>query len=525
MTSGPGCGSNVYSRAWGLVVVLLGFAVPTLFLNVPIQGQTSRFKAKETAPDRVVKLEAQAQKSKLAAEAVSLYRIFLADKAIRNDERKAAELKLVDWKKLADADSVRVGKKWMPKTEEESLRKEADELVKQGLVLLQNGNPEQADELLTEASKLYPEHMTSVFLLALGALMNKNFLGAEKQFTEMLKRSPNNIAILNNLAVAEALSGKGDKSYKHLQEAADLDPDYGATLQNLSALIFTAENSKRSRKPMVISSASKDKAAKTFAKLRTSSKAKYDPNKLFVFDFNFKPPEASAGSAGPEEADRVVGNGTGFVVAKNYVLTNRHVVDDADTLAIVDPADPSKMHTATVLGVAKGFDLALLKCETLNAPAIPICQTAAARGTEVLALGFPVSNVVGSGLKSTRGIITGLPSKETEGMMVSDVQINPGNSGGPLCDSSGRVVGINTAVTASSRFIKGYGLAIPVMEAIPFLKTHIPTFVHVAGDTRKKEWTEVDAAVSPSTVMILIRKKVDDGSTVSTKSSSSKTAK
>ena len=504
---------NAKPAVWRLVIIVLVAVgcLPAVLLNFPAQAQAPRTtkKTKETLPERVAKLEEQAQKGRAAADAVSLYKIFLADKTVKVLERNAAELKLVEWQKLADTDSVRVGKVWMTKPEEETLRKEADELVKQGLALLQNGNPEQADELLKQAAKVYPEHMDSVFLLALGALMNKNHSGAEKQFTEMLKRAPKNVAILNNLAVAEALTGKGDKSYKHLQEAADLDKDNAATLQNIGALIFMMENSKRTRNPVTVTPTTKDKAAKLFAKLRTTSKAGYDSKQLYVFDFNFKPKESEATAEGQGEVDMVVGNGTGFVVAKNYVLTNRHVVDDADGLVIVDPVDPKKYHTATVVGVSKAFDLALVKCDSLAAPPIPLCVTAAARGTEVLALGFPVSNVVGSGLKSTRGIITGLPSKETDGMMVSDVQINPGNSGGPLCDSSGRVIGINTAVTASSRFIKGYGLSIPVSASVPFIKEHLPKFTAVEGATKKKEWTEVDAAVSPSTVMILIRKKVE----------------
>ncbi|MDB5337322.1 MAG: hhoB [Planctomycetaceae bacterium] len=506
MDSAPSRALKFDSRAWRFIVTLLfGICLPAAVMNVSVHGQSS--KTKETLPERVAKLEDQAQKCKEATESVAIYKIFLADTAIKTLERKAAERKLADWQKLADTDSVRVGKKWMLKAEEEELRKQADELVKQAMVLLQNGNPKQADDLLTDASKIYPEHMTSVFLLGLGALMNENFAGAEKQFTEMLKRSPNNIAILNNLAIAEALTGKGDKSYKHLQQAADLDANYGATVQNLGALVYMIENPKRSRKPVVVSSANKDKAAKAFAKLRTTSKATYDARKLFLFDFNFKPTETEQAQEG--EGDRIVGNGTGFVVAKNFILTNRHVVEDADALVIVDPVDPKKFHKATVVNIAKGFDLALVKCETLNAAPLPISQTPAARGTEVLALGFPVSTVVGSGIKSTRGIVTGLPSKETDGMMVSDVQINPGNSGGPLCDSTGRVIGINTAVTASSRFVKGYGLAFPVTEAMALVKANIPTFTHVTGEFKKKEWTEVDAAVSPSTVMILIRKKVE----------------
>ncbi|HEY4262259.1 MAG TPA: serine protease, partial [Schlesneria sp.] len=185
-----------------------------------------------------------------------------------------------------------------------------------------------------------------------------------------------------------------------------------------------------------------------------------------------------------------------------------HVVDDAESLVIQDPTrgDGLPFH-AKVVGTSKELDIALLECRQLKAPAIPVNTTPVSRGTEIMAFGFPAASVFAKGLKSTRGTITGLPSDATEKMLVLDVQVNPGNSGGPLCDRSGRVVGIVAAKAINSTLAESYGSAIPINDALPFIKQHIRDYASPKPETKTAEWTDVDAVISPSTVMILIQKK------------------
>lgn len=483
----------------------IGLCLVTLSAAAANSSAQSLKRSSSAISDRVVKLEASAQKCRTAEEAVTIYRIFLADESISAKERADSERYLTIWQKLASEDSVRVGQKWVPRAEELEMREQADKLVVQGLVLLQNGNLKEADKLLEKAAKVYPEHLDSLFLLAVGALVNGNASNAERQLSRMLLRDPQNIAILNNLAVAEAMKGQGDDAFKHLELAAKLAPDHGQTLQNLGALVFLFEHGGRTRKPVKASAGTKRKAALVFAELRTTSKAQYDPGKLFAMDFSLPGSEAKE-STEPLPTERIVGNGTGFVVAPEYLLTNRHVIDDADSLVIVDPQDPQKLLRCAVVEKSEEFDLAILKCPNLMASPVRLNDASVARGTEVLALGFPIASVIGADIKATRGIVTGLPTKDTENMLVLDVQINPGNSGGPLSDRSGRIVGVNSATTFSDRFTKGYGLAIPISDAMPFLKQHVPDFAVVPSEEKNLEWTEVDAAVAPSTVMILVQK-------------------
>ena len=116
-------------------------------------------------------------------------------------------------------------------------------------------------------------------------------------------------------------------------------------------------------------------------------------------------------------------------------------------------------------------------------------------------------NVVGKGSKPHAESSPGCHSSDTGNLMVLDVQVNPGNSGGPLCDKSGRVVGVVAAKTFTERFVQGYGLAIPMQTALSWIRQQLPGFSHTEPADEKLEWTDVDARISKSTVLILIKKK------------------
>ncbi len=502
-------GRTTPQLAW---ISVLSLVVAGLLAGTTL-AQPPKPKSKSTpqVADAVKKLELAAEKCRTATEVVSLYQICLAENKLGALDKRDVEAKLVEWQARADAGLIRVGKKWITPDEEKQLAKEADALVEQAMLLLKTKAYKQADDKLSAASKLYPDHLPSVFLLALGALLNDNFPNAEKQFSEMLKRAPGNVAILNNLAVAEAMNGRVDKAITHLEKAATLKPDHPCTVQNMGNLVKLLENPRPGLKVKADKKV-RDRAATAFATLSQKSKASYSSRQPFLMDFDFIEKDENGEAIPPAEADAVVGSGSGFVIAEGYILTNRHVVEDGESFGVVDPTPGSKkVLNGEVVAIDTEFDLALVKCTDLTSPPVALGLDDLPRGSEVLALGFPLTSVVGTGLKATRGIVTGLPSAETENMMVLDVQINPGNSGGPLCDGRARIVGINTAVTFSSRFVQGYGLALPIVKAMTFIKKQLPDFKPAENDGAKKEWTEVDAAISPSTVMILVKKKIPTG--------------
>lgn len=167
------------------------------------------------------------------------------------------------------------------------------------------------------------------------------------------------------------------------------------------------------------------------------------------------------------------GMGSGILLTEDgYILTNAHVVKGASQIE-VSLLDAPYSYTARVVGGDASYDIALLKIEAKPGqrfPTIPLGSSADLKvGQSVLAIGNPF------GLKSTltTGIISSLGrrleaqnGRVMENIIQTDAAINPGNSGGALLDSSGRLIGINTAIFSPSGTSSGIGFAIPIDRAL-----------------------------------------------------------
>ncbi len=155
------------------------------------------------------------------------------------------------------------------------------------------------------------------------------------------------------------------------------------------------------------------------------------------------------------------GAGSGVIVSEDgYILTNNHVVQNADKIEVT--LDNGKTHKATVVGTDPDTDLAVIKIEAENLPALTFADSNAIEvGDTVLAVGNPfgLGQTVTSGMVSALGRATmGLAYED---FIQTDAAINPGNSGGALVDTNGRLVGINTAILSRSGGFQGIGFAIP----------------------------------------------------------------
>jgi serine protease Do len=166
--------------------------------------------------------------------------------------------------------------------------------------------------------------------------------------------------------------------------------------------------------------------------------------------------------------------GSGFVISSDgYVVTNNHVVKDADTVSVTFQ-DGSK-YDATVIGTDPKTDLALLKIKSDKSfPAVNFADTDAKVGDYVMAVGNPfgLGGTVTSGIISARGRDIG--SGPYDDFLQIDASINKGNSGGPTFNLDGQVIGINTAIFSPSGGSVGIGFAIPASVAsnvIESLKT------------------------------------------------------
>lgn len=160
--------------------------------------------------------------------------------------------------------------------------------------------------------------------------------------------------------------------------------------------------------------------------------------------------------------------GSGFVIsADGYILTNHHVVDQAEEIQ-VQFADRSE-YTATVVGSDRRSDLALLKIEANDLPSLEFADSDSIKvGAWVLAIGSPF----GLDYSVTAGIISAigrsLPTEQGENyvpFIQTDVAINRGNSGGPLFNLDGQVVGINSQIYSPTGGSVGLSFSIPVSIA------------------------------------------------------------
>lgn len=161
-----------------------------------------------------------------------------------------------------------------------------------------------------------------------------------------------------------------------------------------------------------------------------------------------------------------VGLGSGVIVsAQGYLLTNNHVIDGADDIE-VQLAD-GRQATARLIGTDPETDVAVLKVELDRLPAIAFGDVDKLQvGDVVLAIGNPfnVGQTVTSGIVSALGRDQ-LGINTFENFIQTDAAINPGNSGGALVDTSGNLVGINTAIFSQSGGSLGIGFAIPASTA------------------------------------------------------------
>jgi serine protease Do len=158
--------------------------------------------------------------------------------------------------------------------------------------------------------------------------------------------------------------------------------------------------------------------------------------------------------------------GSGFIISSDgYVMTNNHVVRDADEV-IVRLSDRREF-SAKVVGTDKRSDVALLKIDAINLPAVKIGQSKDLKvGEWVLAIGSPFGfdHSVTAGIVSAKG--RSLPRENYVPFIQTDVAINPGNSGGPLFNLDGEVVGVNSQIYSRTGGFMGLSFAIPIEVAM-----------------------------------------------------------
>ena len=199
---------------------------------------------------------------------------------------------------------------------------------------------------------------------------------------------------------------------------------------------------------------------------------------------------------GPREEHRS-GLGSGVIVdGGGYILTNNHVVKDADTIKVI--LRDKREFEGEVLGTDPKTDLAVIRIKEKNLPAIRWGDSDKLRvGETVVAVGSPygLNQTVTQGIVSAKGRAN-VNIADYEDFIQTDAAINPGNSGGPLINIRGELVGINTAIFSTSGGYQGIGFAIPsnmvkvIMDSLIKYQKVVRGWLGVSIQTVGKELAE-----------------------------------
>lgn len=175
-------------------------------------------------------------------------------------------------------------------------------------------------------------------------------------------------------------------------------------------------------------------------------------------------------SPAPQRRPPAIGQGSGFVFAsksgllrdKTYIMTNNHVVANADKIRVM--FQDGRQFDAAVTGTDPKSDVAVIEIDAGGLPALPLGDSTNLEvGEWVVAIGNPfgLNHTLTVGVVSAKGR-TSLGISDYEDFIQTDAAINPGNSGGPLVNLDGEAIGINTAIFSRSGGHMGVGFAIPI---------------------------------------------------------------
>lgn len=213
-----------------------------------------------------------------------------------------------------------------------------------------------------------------------------------------------------------------------------------------------------------------------------------------------QPPKVDS-TATAKKSKPETGTGSGFVVsADGYLVTCAHVIQGADK---VDVEIKGKSYSAAVVAVEADDDLAILKIDAEGLTPLSLADSSKVRlGEEVRAIGFPLSTVLGNGIKVTRGIVAGVVDRDEGKRFQIDAAVNPGNSGGPVVNDRGQVLGVASSKLIGMELTR-VGFCVPAQRVRSLLKTHNVESLN-AQPVNVLDGPALVEAVAPSVALITV---------------------
>ena len=455
-------------------------------------------------------LDRQARQQVSANQAFQLYQQFERTNTMSGKLREIFDSRLGHWKERSDKGLVRLGSKWVTPALRQEVAAETRQMVDEAFTLIKFGDKDGARKKLLEASRHDRNAILPDFVL--GVLNSGKWSSdsvsypehAIKHFKVVLQRAPQHVGAMNNLAVAYLKEGEVRRAVRYWEDAKALDPDNSAVKHNVRRALFES-----TRGTIDVNRGTLDKL-RNMVTVEDASVPLEGSGLAWAISPVVVPDIEQAEPADPPEKSddqQIVSSsstGTGFVVAPNYVLTNCHVIKDelygtADVVQVSIPGSGNEPVVADVVAVSEQHDLALLRTAEFNAPALNISLAEPRLGSEVMAIGFPLGDQYGQGVKVTRGSIVALPEPSHERLLY-DALLNAGNSGGPLLGRDGNVVAVNTFYTTIGRPMSG---GVPGNFAIEFVVDCIPDFSGVPA-TDEIAWPDIAELGAKSTVLVSV---------------------
>jgi S1-C subfamily serine protease len=434
---------------------------------------------------------AQAADSPVAA--VAIWQQFIDAKPSADDLAKAQQ-QLDEWKKLAASGAEKINGRWVGGEERDAIIKQAGELTKEAMDMLQNQQELESVKKLEEADKIYPNSYAVNFLLGSVSLLQKNPDKAMPRFERALKLKPNDPSAMGNMALV--LWEK--KQYSH----AILMMEKSAEIQDNALVVLDLDSMIRDVPPAVRANSEIKPAVDADVLLVQQYPI---PDKLKNHILMFGLPKSAVQGDKLVQAPSGVMSGTGFVISSDgLILTNRHVIKGAKTTMVVLSGGVQK--SAEIVAVDNDQDLALIRIKPDAGQKFLKFATAdkPADGADVTVIGYPLIDRLGADVKITRGIVSSGHQQVAEADVVIDAKVNPGNSGGPILDKHGNVMAIVCMKTLSTESEDTYGLGISAGQIRDFLTKQNVKFDKPTNEADAPLSAEdIAAKAEPATVCIL----------------------